>query len=94
MNGIVLFLILHIYKDAKGTNSSKKDTELNYMYLISHKASQYHWFKLSVVYFKTVIVQTQPWFTRTSFAYLNSFCSFPFCAFFPLVMQSEETLVL
>ena len=34
MNGIVLFLILHIYTGAKGTNSSKKDNQLKYRYLI------------------------------------------------------------
>ena len=52
MNGFVLFLILHMYTDAKDTNSSKKDIELKYRYLIGHKASQYHTVKLSVVYFK------------------------------------------
>ena len=56
MNGIVLFLILHIYTEEKDTNSSKMDAELKYRHLIGHKASQDHWVKLSVVYFKTVIV--------------------------------------
>ena len=34
MNGIVLFLILHMFTGTKGTNSSKKETELKYKYLI------------------------------------------------------------
>ena len=73
MSRIVLFLPLHIYTDAKDINSSNKDTEKEYKYLIGHKSPQYHWVKLSVIYFKIVIVHTQPWFTRASFAYPNSF---------------------
>ena len=34
MNGIVLCLILHIFTGTKDTNSSKKETELKYKYLI------------------------------------------------------------
>ena len=40
MNGIVLFLILHIYTGAKDTNSSKNDIELKYRYIIDHKVSE------------------------------------------------------
>ena len=40
MNGIVLFLILHIFTGTKDINSSKKKhTELKYRYPIGHKAS-------------------------------------------------------
>ena len=37
MNGIGVFLILQIYTGTKETDSSKKDTELEYRYLIGDK---------------------------------------------------------
>ena len=44
--------------------------------------------KLSVAYFKTIFVYRQLCSTRTSFAYPNSFYSFPPCAYFPLAMHT------
>ena len=38
MGGIALILVLHIYTEAKDTNSSKKDAELKYRYLIGKQS--------------------------------------------------------
>ena len=39
MDGIVLFLILHINTGDTNSSKKKKDTELKYRYPIGHKAS-------------------------------------------------------
>ena len=62
MNGLVLFLILHICIGTRDTNSSKQDTELKGRYPIDHKTFQDQLFCSSHLFneVKTIFVHLQP----------------------------------
>ena len=65
MNGIVLFLILHIFSGTKDTNSEEKDTEPNgYLYMLAQYAICEELVSLSVVYMCRIRNRTIPFIVQ------------------------------